>query len=162
VPQFVRVDHSTYRPNGVVDNVEFHNSNEAILLVQKHCTWLTVDIRATDSAPERLTLDEQALEQPGDAISSMHGVQSRRNLASSISVKNGISSQHLNQTLQIALLARVEETSGEFITLLARGFEPRLTGLDMTLCPGEYLAAVVLGLLDDLGYLVISIVENFA
>jgi hypothetical protein len=162
VPQFVRVDHSTYRPNGVVDDIEFHNSNEAILLVQKHGTWLSVHIRTPDSAPERLALDEQTLEQPGDAIPSMHGVQSRRNLASSISVKNGISSQHVNQTIQIALLARVKETSGEFITFLARGFEPRLTGLDMTLGSGEYLAAVVLSLLDDPGYLVISIVENFA
>ena len=88
--EFVGIDDGSNGLNSAIYNVEFHNADELILLVQEHCPRLTVDFYAPDSSANGLAFDEQTAEQPRDAIPSTNRVTHRGRLASSISVKHGI------------------------------------------------------------------------
>jgi hypothetical protein len=160
--EFVWINDRTDSLDNAVDDIESHNADKAILLVHENCARLTVDNDAPEAALQGRTFSEQALKQSRDTIASTNWTRYGQRLAATISVEHHIFWKQMDEVIQISAFARREEIFGKFVTFLARGFEPGFAGFNVALRSREDLTAVGLFLLNDFGYLVVLVVEDFA
>jgi hypothetical protein len=148
--QLVRINHGSDGLNGAIGDIEFDDRNETILVVEEHGAWLPVHTRPSHSCAHRLTLREDSVQEPGDVIAAADRLRHCSSLSSAVSVEDSIGRQQMDQIFQCAVLAGGEETLGKFVSFLARRFESRLAGFDVSFGPDKYLPAIVFASLNDL------------
>ena len=107
-------------------------------------------------------LPPPADERLGDPLGADERDRDGRRLAAAVAVDGRVRGEQLDKTLGVALLPRGKEAAGDLLPLLPRDVETVPAFLDVPVRPGEDLAAVVGALADDLGNLVVGVVEHLA
>jgi hypothetical protein len=98
----------------------------------------------------------------GDAIGADERDRDGRSLAAAVAVHRHVGRQELDQRVRVALFPGREEAARDLLPFLTRDVEAPPSLLDVSVRANEDLAAVVGALADDLGHLVVGVVEDLA
>src|SRR6266516_8015152 len=133
VGELVRVGDPADGLDYAVDDLERHDRGDAALLVHEHHAGLPVELGRRQRPAEPRGLRERADHQLRDALAPVDRLRPGRRLAAAVAVHDDVRGEQLDQRVRVAELRRGEEPPRELVALLARGFEPRPSLVDVAL-----------------------------
>lgn len=158
--QLVGVDDGPDRMHQAIGDVEGEDVDDPAVGVVADRPGLAVDPGQLDTDPQRRSPAVQPEQEPGDPVPSVDGLGHRPRLAAAVADHDHVGREQVEQAVQVAAGGRLEEPAGHLVALPAGGLEAGFLVADVLPGPGEYLAAVRLGLAGDVRDLGVPVAEH--
>src|SRR5919106_2596577 len=160
VAELLRVDDRADRLDLAVGDIEGEDTDQPPVEIQELGPGPTVHVHAAKLDADANRDLPPVAKHPGDLDPAEGGALDRGSEPAPIAVQLDVLREQSLERLELAVLGGSEEAVGEPLSKLDRGLEPGPALLDVPAGAGGELAGVALARPDDLGDLVVAVVED--